>query len=187
MTLVHDWEDDKTNGIKIIASRMMAQQDDIRDELTNSIDKDGQTVWTGDMDGGDRKITNYGQTSVPNARDDVPFLGQLQDQTGVYVAASGTDAIGISPVPALDALDDGNTCVIKAAADNTGAVTLNVSGLGAKSVTKAGSTALDSGDLKAGGIYALTFNSANDQWEVMNSSFGGGGVSLLTVYYLATS
>lgn len=41
---------------------------------------------------------------------------------------------------------------------NTGAVTLNVNGLGAKSVVKNGGTALASGNLKAGGVYTVAYD-----------------------------
>ena len=187
MSLVHDWEDDQANGIKILASRMMAQQEDIRDEITNSVDKDGQTVWTGDMDAGDRKITNYGQTSAPNARDDVPFLGQMQDQTGVFIAASGVNDIGVNPTPAFDSYTEGKRLVIKAASDNTGAVTINVSALGAKTASKSGGTALASGDIKAGGMYEFVYNADTDELELVNSSLASTGVSEMTAYYFGTS
>ena len=186
MSLVYDWEDDKTNGIKILASRMMGQQDDIADEITNSIDRDGQTIWTGDMDAGDRKITNYGQTSVPTARDDVPFLGMIVDQAGVYVAASGVNDIGIAPVPAFDSYTDGKRVVFKAASNNTTSMTINVSALGAKSIQKLGGSALEGGDIKANGMYEIVYNSTTGTFEMVNA-FPGAGVSLLFTYFLATS
>jgi hypothetical protein len=186
MSLVHNWEDDKTNGIKILASRMMAQQDDIADELTNSVDKDGQTVWTGDMNAGDRKIGNYGQTTTPTLRDDVPFLGMIQDQAGVFFAASGINDIGIQPVPAFNSYSDGKVASFRATASNTGAMTINVSGLGAKSIKKLGGTTLDSGDISENGMYQIQYNNSTGVFEMTNAS-AGGGVSRAEAYYLGTS
>lgn len=51
---------------------------------------------------------------------------------------------------------------IKDAADNTGAATLNVNGLGAKSIVKRdGSTALSASDMKAGALYEVTYDGTN--------------------------
>ena len=44
MSLVYNWADDQTNGIKILASRMMTQQTDIADEITNLICDSGILV-----------------------------------------------------------------------------------------------------------------------------------------------
>lgn len=49
----------------------------------------------------------------------------------------------------------------KAAAKNTGSVTVNVSGLGPVLVKKNGGVALDAGDIAAGGVYSLSYDGAN--------------------------
>ena len=57
----------------------------------------------------------------------------------------------------------GSTVSFVAAGANTGAVTLNINGLGAKAITKQGSTALTQGDIKAGQIVMVTYDGTRFQ------------------------
>jgi serine/threonine protein kinase len=52
----------------------------------------------------------------------------------------------------------GSTIAFVASGANTGAVTLNINGLGAKAITKQGSTALTQGDIKSGQIVMVTYD-----------------------------
>lgn len=86
--------------------------------------------------------------------------------------AVGTDTINLVPAantPTITAYT--NTAPVfgfKAAATNTGAVTLSVSGVGGKNVYKAnGATALVAGDFIVGRLYFVSFNSS------LNSGAGG--------------
>jgi hypothetical protein len=57
----------------------------------------------------------------------------------------------------------GSTVSFVAAGPNTGATTLNINGLGAKAITKQGSTALTQGDIKLGQIVMLTYDGTQFQ------------------------
>jgi len=61
--LPYDWNDDKANGIKVLASRMQAQDQDIANALTGSLAKDGQTPLTGDLDFNNNKAVDLADGS----------------------------------------------------------------------------------------------------------------------------
>jgi len=67
----------------------------------------------------------------------------------------------LSPVPS--AYYTGMTLKIKSAAANTGAVTLNVNSLGAKSIKKNYDQALVANDIKSGAIYVVVYDGTNFQ------------------------
>lgn len=75
---------------------------------------------------------------------------------------SGTDTIAASSTT-YAAYFSGSTVAFVASGANTGAVTLNINGLGAKAITKQGSTALTPGDIKAGQIVMATYDGTRFQ------------------------
>jgi hypothetical protein len=86
--------------------------------------------------------------------------------SAIYAAdASSTDTyvITLSPVP--DAYTNGMLILFKANTANTGACTINVNGLGAKSIKKGGGAATDpgNGDIAAGQIMAIVYDGTNFQ------------------------
>jgi hypothetical protein len=84
---------------------------------------------------------------------------------GRYSATVGgtADAIALTPSPALASYVTGEAITFIVASANTGAVTVNVSGLGAKSVTKTGTVAMASGELVAGQLVTLRYDGTRYQ------------------------
>ena len=79
-----------------------------------------------------------------------------------YAASSGTANAYIATLtPALSAYAEGVSLRLKINVGNTGASTVNVNGLGAKSIKKANGTDVGSGNLKAGSVYTLVYNGTN--------------------------
>lgn len=78
-----------------------------------------------------------------------------------YGIASGTNDKTISLSPAPSAYVDGMALAFKNVTQNTGAVTINVNGLGAKSILKSNGSALASGNLKANSVYTIRYNGSN--------------------------
>jgi hypothetical protein len=77
---------------------------------------------------------------------------------------TGTNAIvGTSAVIPLLSYDLGTTWTFVAAATNTGAVTVNIDGLGIKSITKNGTTALVAGDILIGAEVTLFYDGTQYQ------------------------
>jgi hypothetical protein len=75
---------------------------------------------------------------------------------GVDIGTANAKVITLNPVPT--SLVAGFSLRFKNDIANTGAVTLNVNGLGAKAIVKNGGVALSSGNLKAGGLYTVAYD-----------------------------
>lgn len=86
-----------------------------------------------------------------------------------YGDSSGTDTYTSTVDPIAFAYTTGMVVRIKFGNANTGAATLNVSDLGAKSIKKNGSVALSAGDIKAGAIYTLVYDGTN--FQIDNSGY----------------
>jgi hypothetical protein len=137
---------------------------DVATALTNSLAKDGQTTPTANLPLGGFKFTGMGTGS---ASTDSATLGQIQAQAYLYLASvSGTDTITASTSPVTAAYAAGQTFRFVAAATNTGAVTININSLGAKSITKNGTTALAAGDITSGAAYQITYDGT--QFQITN-------------------
>jgi hypothetical protein len=133
----------------ITAANRNAVDDDISTALTASIAVDGQSVVTANIPFGGNKLTGVGAATV---RTDAATLASIQDGTGVYVGTVGgtADAITLTPSPAVTALVAGMEFWWIASGANTTAVTVAVSGLAAKALTKYGAVALVQGDILSG-------------------------------------
>lgn len=147
---VHNWVQDKGNGIKINASRMDEEFDGIATGLSGALLKDGQQAAAADQPMGGFKHTNV---AVAGARNQYAAVAQVQDGAFGYAAAGGTvNAQTLALTPAITAYAAGQTVRFLPVGTNTGAATLAVSGLSAKAIKKAGGygvlVGLDPGDLQ---------------------------------------
>jgi uncharacterized membrane protein len=130
--------------------------------LSNCITKDGQTVVTQHIPWNSKKITGLGGGS---AAGDATNVNNLIFNTGKYVVTVGgtVDVITLTPSPALSSYAAGTEYIFIASGANTGAVTVNVSGLGAKAVTKNGATALSAADIASGAIVRIVYDGTRFQ------------------------
>lgn len=76
-------------------------------------------------------------------------------------AAGSANAYTASLSPALTAYTEGVAIAVKINAANTGASTININGLGAKSIRDPRGNTLPAGKLTAGSIYTLRYNGTN--------------------------
>ena len=141
---------------------------DLATGLTTALTKDGQTTPTANIPMGTFKLTGLGAGSSAT---DSANLSQVQSSVGSFLTAAGTDTITATVSPSLTAYAVGQTFKFIAAATNTGAVTINISALGAKSIVKNGSTALSAGELVSGSMYQIVYDGTNFQL------IGAGGVT----------
>lgn len=94
----------------------------------------------------------------------------------IYYAAGGGSAntYTASPSPALLAYTAGITINVTIANTSTGTSTLNVSGLGAKTITKLnGTTNITKGDLVSGSTYQFVYDGTNFAVEVPTQTLNG--------------
>lgn len=83
------------NGTVIDEVAMNSNFSDIETEITNSVDKDGQTTWTGNMNAGSNKITNMavGSASTDSARYDQTIAGGKLNATAGFGSVAHTDGV----------------------------------------------------------------------------------------------
>lgn len=144
-------------GTNITATVHNALTADLATGLSTCICKDGQTTVTADIPMGNNKITGL---KAATARTDGASIATIQDGTGVYVGTVGgtADVITLTPSPAITAYTAGQTFRFIASGANTTNVTVNISGLGAKAITKNGTTALAAGDIPSGMMVEITYD-----------------------------
>ena len=135
---------------------------DIGNAMTASLAYDGQTVPVANLPMG-----SYIHTGVGNAtaRTNYASAAQVQDSTLTYLTSiSGTDTItALAPV-SMSALAAGQTFrFIAAGANTTTAVTLNINSIGAKNITKNGTTALAIGDIPSGSVVVVVYDGTQFQ------------------------
>lgn len=112
-----------------------------------------------------------GATDLPSAYDDYiravsAFIRQLRDGKEfppLLSGVAGTDTITASAPAAVTAYAAGQRFSFVASATNTGAVTLNINSLGAKDVTKRGTTALAAGDITSGQVVLVEYDGTRFQ------------------------
>lgn len=107
------------------------------------------------------------------------------DSSKVYAADTGSsNAFAIALTPAIPAYKTGQLFFFKASFTNTGPSTLNVNSLGAKTIKKAATLDLASGDIATGQLVAVQYDGTNFQLmsgvanvslTAANYKFGGTG------------
>ena len=121
----------------------------------------------------------YG-TRLPTANEKT-ILTALLTSTDWYAAtSSGSDTYAITVSPAIGAYATGQRFRFKADVANTGACTLNVSGLGAKTIKKRVSADLDTGDILASQIVEVVYDGTNFQLISITSRSGGTSMQVFT-------
>lgn len=157
---------------------------DISNEITNSLPRDGTAPPLANIPFGNYKITGLGAATFPT---DAAQYQQVQSgATNYLTAVSGADTITANlSSPTLTAYAAGNTFRFTAVGNNTGAVTLNINGLGAKDVTKNGATALIAGDITSSATIEVVYDGTRFQLigtaKVINEAQGSDIASAGTV------
>ena len=147
-------------GTVISSTAFNALTSDLATGLSTAITKDGQTTVTANIPLAGFKITGLGAATVGT---DAVQYAQIQSNTDKLVTVSGTDTLTGSVTPALTAYAAGNLFSFVVANTNTGAVTINIDGVGSKSITRTGSTALVAGDMVAGQVVLIEYDGTRFQ------------------------
>jgi len=152
-------------GTVISSTAFNALTADLATGLSTTMTKDGQTTATANIPMGSFKFTGL---SAGSAATDSANIAQVQNSFGSFLTVSGTDTITATVSPSLTAYAAGQMFAFVAANTNTGAVTINISSLGAKAITKTGNTALVSSDLIANYLYIIVYDGT--QFQVVGVS-----------------
>lgn len=131
-TRVHDWTTDAGALIGIDATRHDEEDDNLAAGINDALHKSGQNSPTANINWGGYKLTNLG---AGTAASDAARLDQAQFQTHAFAFATGSaNAYAVSLSPAPTAYTTGMVVRFRPNANNTGACTVDVNGLGAKSI-----------------------------------------------------
>ena len=149
------------SGTVISSTAFNALTADLATGLTTALTKDGQTTPTANITLGGYKITNLAAATL--AADAVRFSQLQSGSTNTYITAAGADTITGTVTPTLTAYTTGQQFSFVAAGTNTTAVTLNIDGVGAKAVTRAGTTALAAGDILTGQVALVEYDGTQFQ------------------------
>ena len=152
-------------GTTITSTAFNALTADLASGLTTAMTKDGQTTPTANIPMGTFKITGLG---AGTAATDAAQFGQLQAGATQIATVTGTDTLAGTLTPAPTAYAAGNLFSFVAVNTNTGAATINLNSLGAKSITKLGSTALAAGDIVSGRVYLIEYDGT--RFQLINPS-----------------
>lgn len=137
-----------------------------------SYDRNARVVWT-DGDVYESRIAS--NTDLPTVTASWRKVSGTNDQTLLIAVAGGTaNALTASFSPSLTSLTNGVPFFIRCAAANTSATpTLNVDGLGAKTICKGANVALVAGDLPGSGFWAiLQYDATLDKFVLSNPARG---------------
>lgn len=145
--------------------------DDVATALTGSLAKDGQTTPSANLPMGTYKHTGVGAATT---RTDYARASQVQDGELTHLTSvSGVDTITAAAPISMTAYATGQKFSFVAAGANTGAVTININSIGAKDVTRQGSTALSAGNIANGATVVIVYDGTRFQL-VAGGSFGNG-------------
>jgi len=153
-------------GTVISSTAFNSLTSDLANGLTTAITKDGQTTVTANIPLAGYKITGLGAATVGT---DAVRYSQIQSGTDKLITVTGTDTLTGSMTPVLTAYAAGNQFSFVVANTNTTAVTINIDGVGSKSITRTGSTALVAGDLIAGQVALIEYDGTRFQLLNANS------------------
>lgn len=150
--------------------------DDIASALTASIAKDGQTTPTADLPMGTYKHTGVGAAT---ARTHYARAAEVQDGSITHLTSvAGTDTITASAALSMSAYATGQKFSFVSAGANTGAATININSIGAKAITKNGTTALAAGDIPSGAVVEIAYDGTRFQLGHVGLKAGDIGVTV---------
>lgn len=194
------WQQTRDVSRNIRADDHDTHDQDIATGLSNALCKDGQQTPTANLPMGGFRHINAGSGV---ARTDYLRLDQEQDRSTCHGGTSGgsANAQTITLTPAITAYVTGQIFTFVAGFTNTAAApTLNVNGVGAKTIVSAGLTTIHIGAIQSGGVYAVLYDGTrlillNPYEGVFSSSptpsGNGGAINTITTnrshYYVKGS
>lgn len=157
---------------------------DLIDALTNVLVQSTGAVDTTKVvtPTGTQTLTNKDLSSATNTLPTtVPTKVGIQNGSYVYAADAGSsDAYAITLSPAPSAYAAGQEFRFKANTANTGAATLNVNSLGAKTIKKLNDQDLADNDIEVGQIVTVVYDGTNFQMQSQIANTPASGLSNTT-------
>ena len=110
------------------------------------------------------------------------------DMSGNLVTGGTSSAFTITTNQTFTALTDGISITARMSTANAASATLNVDGLGAKTIAAVYGTAIAANALRSGSIQTFTYDSTDDKWIVLNLQTNGDiPTSSVMLFYSAAA
>jgi len=135
-----------------------------------------------------KSITATAPITVTNAANSIVISNAAGFGTELFTTGGVANTYTLTPTTALASYTSGVTYRVQFNLANTGASTINISGLGAKTLVKAGATATANGDIVTTKIYYIVYDGTN--FQILNyggASTGSGSVVQATAPVFATN
>ena len=170
------WTGDASLGIGIEAGRHDTADDDFMNGINQCLNKDGSNAATGNLNIGSNRLTNV---SAGIARTDAINLSQVQDNSLLWGGTSGgaANAQTLTLAPTITAYAAGQRYSFIAGFTNTAAATLNINGVGTKSIFNvATGAAIGAGEIVATRAYEVIYDGTqflllNDVTPIQNGDY----------------
>lgn len=158
------WTQAAAAPVNILATDHDTHDQDVADGVNACFKKDGGNTATADLPMGGFKLSNVG---VAAARTQYARFSQVQDNAAQYIATVGgtADVITLTPAIAITAYAAGQRFTFIASGNNTTAVTVNVSAVGAKAVVLPDgvNTALSGAEILGGSLVDIEYDGTQFQ------------------------
>jgi len=156
------WTQDRDAGTKILASRHDTHDQDLAGGINSTLEKSGSNAATGNLNIGSNRLTAVADGT---AKTDAATVNQLQSNAPAFQATdTGTaNAHVIALSPAITAYAAGQAITFKSGAASTTSSTLNVNGLGVKTIKKKNDQNIAAGDIESGSIVTVVYDGTNFQ------------------------
>lgn len=157
----HSWVADAANAIKIRADRHDANDVDFTNGINNCLTKDGQNSPSGNLPMGSNKHTGVADGTSAT---DYLAVGQFQSSALQFGVATGSaNAFVLSLTPSIATYATGQTFRFQANHLTTGATTIDIDGLGVKSIKLDGLYELSPYAIKTNQIITIIYDGTQFQ------------------------
>jgi hypothetical protein len=158
---LYNWTQDASNNIGILASKQDGEWNNLVPAVNRCWDTQGTNSPQQSMNMANQKFINCGAGT--NATD-FAILSQIQGSSFTYAAATGTaNAFVVALSPAPSSYTTGMVVRFTSNMNITGASTLNVNGLGAITITKETTLAMQTGDIITNQLCEVVYDGTNFQ------------------------
>ncbi len=178
------WQQADAASVDIVSPDHDTHDQDIADGINTALCKDGGNTATANIPMGGFTFTNI---AAATARTMPARLSDVQDSKAAYypTVAGTADVITLTGASAaITAYAAGQTFVFIAGATNTGAVTVNVDSVGAKSITGPAGAALTSGQIVVGTPVHMTYDGT--QFQINTTAATAFSVGTIMAWPTAT-
>jgi hypothetical protein len=151
------WADDAAASIGITASRHDTLDNDLATGINTCLTKDGQNAATANLPMGGFRHTNVGNAAALTS---YASAAQIVAGSLTYLGTSGgaANVQTLTPTIALTTYSTGQVFAFAGGFANTGSTSINISGLGAKTIKRQNGRALVGGEIAVSTVYQIMYN-----------------------------